>query len=264
MTTKIHIWGKEYCKLLWRGEWHSHLGSNSGMVRQVGAASANSLLVPTRARWSAWCAQICSATVVFMRTRSFDFECLGSQSACRMCQSPPIGDRYVPGTYHVSCVDGRVTHEAWFEATFFTLFNFDVTFFSCFSLVSRRDSSVAASPCAASRATAAAAASAASSSAASSACRLAFAIRRLGAPPDRAFAMVAYVLVPREGPLVAKKFSITRRLSSLARRPFSSLRQDANDIECAPSAFLPSSCAPTSGYFCISRSSAISASPLAS
>ena len=95
MTSKGHIWEKEYCKLQWRVEWHSHLGSNSGMVRQVGAASANSLLVPTRARWSAWCAQICSATVVFMRTRSFDFECLGSQTACRMCQSPPIASNSI-------------------------------------------------------------------------------------------------------------------------------------------------------------------------
>ena len=90
-----NVWEKEYCKLLWRDEWHSHLGSNSGMVRQVGAASANSLLVPTRARRSAWCAQICSATVVFMRTRSFDFECLGSQTACRMCQSPPIASNSI-------------------------------------------------------------------------------------------------------------------------------------------------------------------------
>ena len=89
MTTKV-IFGKkntENCN--GEFEWHSHLGSNSGMVRQIGAASANSLLVPTRARWSAWCAQICSATVVFMRTRSIDFECLGSQSAWDSRCSPP-------------------------------------------------------------------------------------------------------------------------------------------------------------------------------
>ena len=92
---QFHIWGKEYCKLLWRDEWHSHLGPNSGMVRQVGAVSADSPRVPTRARCSAWCAQICSATVVFMRTRSFDFECLGSQTACRMCQSPPIASNSI-------------------------------------------------------------------------------------------------------------------------------------------------------------------------
>ena len=96
MTTNAMFGKKEYCKLLWRVGWHSHLGSNSGMVRQVGAASANSLLVPTRARWSAWCAQICSATVVYMRTRSIDFECLGSQSACRVCQSPPIASNSSP------------------------------------------------------------------------------------------------------------------------------------------------------------------------
>ena len=92
MTSKIIFGKKNIAKLLWRGEWDSHLGSNSGVVWQVGAASAHSLLVPTRARWSAWCAQNCSATVVYMymRTRSMDFECLGSQSACRMCQSPPI------------------------------------------------------------------------------------------------------------------------------------------------------------------------------
>ena len=35
------------------------------------------------------------ATVVFMRTRSIDFECLGSQSACRMCQSPPIASNSI-------------------------------------------------------------------------------------------------------------------------------------------------------------------------
>ena len=92
MTTMIIFGKKNTTNCNGEFEWHSHLGSNSGMVRQVGAASANSLLEPTRARWSAWCAQICSATVVFMRTRSIDFECLGSgsQSACRMCQSPPI------------------------------------------------------------------------------------------------------------------------------------------------------------------------------
>ena len=89
MTTKVIFGKKNTANCNGEFEWHSHLGSNSGMVRQVDAASANSLLVPTRARWSAWCAQICSATVVFMRTRSIDFECLGSQSACRMCQSPP-------------------------------------------------------------------------------------------------------------------------------------------------------------------------------
>ena len=95
MTTTAIFGKKNTANCYGEFEWHSHLGSNSGMVRQVGAASANSLLVPTRARWSAWCAQICSATVVFMRTRSIDFECLGSQSACRMCQSPPIASNSI-------------------------------------------------------------------------------------------------------------------------------------------------------------------------
>ena len=69
--------------------WHPHLGPNSGMARQVGAAPANPLLVPTRARWGAWCAQVCFAAVVPMRARSIDFGWFGSQSACRVCQSPP-------------------------------------------------------------------------------------------------------------------------------------------------------------------------------
>jgi hypothetical protein len=42
-----------------------------------------------RASWSAWCAQNCSATMVYMRTRSFDFECPGSQSAWESCCNPP-------------------------------------------------------------------------------------------------------------------------------------------------------------------------------
>ena len=99
MTTKIIFGKKNTANCYGEFEWHSHLGSNSGMVRQVGAASANSLLywyhVPTRARWSAWCAQICSATVVYMQTRSIDFGCLGSQSACEMCQSPPIASNSI-------------------------------------------------------------------------------------------------------------------------------------------------------------------------
>ena len=95
MTSKVIFGEKNTANCNGEFEWHSHLGSNSGMVRQVGAVSENSLLVPTRARWSAWCAQICSATVVFMRTRSFDFEWLGSQSACRMCQSPPIASNSI-------------------------------------------------------------------------------------------------------------------------------------------------------------------------
>ena len=95
MTTMIIFGKKNTANCNGEFEWHSHLGSNSGMVRQVGAASANSLLVPTRARWSAWCAQICSATVVYMRTRSFDFEWLGSQSACLGCQSPPIASNSI-------------------------------------------------------------------------------------------------------------------------------------------------------------------------
>ena len=90
MMTMIIFGEKDTANCYGECEWHSQLGSNSGMVRQVGAASTNSLPVPTSARWSTWCAQICFATVVFMRTRSIDFECLGSQSACRICQSPPI------------------------------------------------------------------------------------------------------------------------------------------------------------------------------
>ena len=41
--------------------------------------------------------------MVCMRTRSMDFECLGSQSACRMCQSPPIASNsstFGPGVYN--------------------------------------------------------------------------------------------------------------------------------------------------------------------
>ena len=95
MTTMIMFGKKNTANCNGEFEWHSHLGSNSGMVRQVGAASANPLLVPMRARWSAWCAQICSATVVFMRTHRIDFECLGSQSACRMCQNPPIASNSI-------------------------------------------------------------------------------------------------------------------------------------------------------------------------
>ena len=89
MTTNSIFGKKNTATFNGEFQWHSHLGSNSGMVRQVGAVSADSLLVPTRARWSAWCAQICSATVVYMRTRSFDFDCLGSQSAWQSCCSPP-------------------------------------------------------------------------------------------------------------------------------------------------------------------------------
>ena len=36
-----------------------------------------------------------SLTVAHMRTGSFDFECLGSQTACRMCQSPPIASNSI-------------------------------------------------------------------------------------------------------------------------------------------------------------------------
>ena len=95
MTSMITFGKKNTANRYGEFEWHSHLGSNNGMVWQVGAALVNSLLLPTRARWSAWYAQIYSATVVFMRTRSIDFECLGSQSACRMCQSPPIASNSI-------------------------------------------------------------------------------------------------------------------------------------------------------------------------